>query len=56
MALLAVNLAFLLLAMVVVLLYAVRQIYRLMTESLLSPNANLQPSELSQLLASKRPF
>ena len=40
---LIINLAFILLIMLVVLLYAIRHVYRLMTETLLSANSNLSP-------------
>ena len=47
---------FLVFMIIVVILYALRQIYRLMTETLLSTNANLQPSELNQILGMKKPY
>lgn len=53
---LTVNIIFLVFMMIVVILYALRQIYRLMTETLLSTNANLQPSELNQILGMKKPY
>jgi hypothetical protein len=37
------NLIFMMLMIVVLLVYAVRHVYRLMTETLLSANANLTP-------------
>jgi hypothetical protein len=55
-ALLAVNMGFLLFLVIVMVLYALRQIFRLMNETLLSTNATLQPSELNQLLNMKKTF
>ena len=40
---------------IVTILYALRQVYRLMTKTLLSPNENPQPSELNQILSMKKP-
>lgn len=53
---LAFNVLFLLFMMLVLILYATRQIYRLMTETLLSTNANLTPAELNQILSLKKPY
>ncbi len=46
MAMLYANFVFILFMMGVLVLYACRQVYRLMTETLLSANANLEPGEL----------
>lgn len=53
---LIINFVFILIVMLVVFLYAVRHIYRLMTENLLSTNTNLAPEELNKIMDLKRPY
>ena len=50
------NLAFMVLLMFVLILYAIRHVYRLITEQLLSINSNLQPEELNRIMAMRKPF
>jgi hypothetical protein len=53
---LAINLLFVLLLMVVILAYACRQVYRLMAETLLSASQNLEDGERNQILNMRKPF
>lgn len=51
-----VNLLFVAFLMLMLFAYACRQIYRLMTETLLSANQNLEEEERTRILDMKKPF
>jgi hypothetical protein len=50
------NLLFIFFVILVLLVYACRQIYRLLTETLLSANQNLEDGERNLILGMKKPF
>lgn len=50
------NILFVLLLLLLIFAYACRQIYRLMTETLLSASQNLEDGERNQIMALHKPF